>query len=310
VTASTHSSVMPAPATTASSSAIPASATVGALADPLSTFHGDRKPVRLRHTIQGLSGLGRVPASGSRYGALSPRQERRLNQVDPITAGPHLRLVWPQGQGAGTESVRSLALEFPFDIARPGYSVGTKVLQAVLPEHAGPTAVVPVEMGDLGLEERDGIEAKAVVLQQLRSALPIIREHGPARITTVGGECSVSMAPFSQLINKHGDDLAILWIDSHPDADRRARADHRTVALGAGVWLSEPGNLRQGRPPGGPGRLPGRALVPNGNWRRTQSAQAGTPPWPARLVTYVERRSDTTFEHPERPGCGQEPVDA
>jgi hypothetical protein len=118
-----------------------------------------------------------------------------LNQVDPITAGLHLRLVWPQWQGAGTESVRSLAAEFPFDIARRGYSVGTKVLQAVLAEHAGPTAVVPVEMGDIGLAERDGIEAKAVVLSQLRSALAIIQEHEPARITTVGGECSVSMAP-------------------------------------------------------------------------------------------------------------------
>jgi hypothetical protein len=64
---------------------------------------------------------------------------------------------------------------------------------------------------------RSGIEAKAVVLQQLRSALAIIQEHQPARITTVGGECSVSMAPFSYLINKHGDDLVILWIDSHPD---------------------------------------------------------------------------------------------
>jgi arginase len=140
-----------------------------------------------------------------------------LNQVDPITAAPHLRLVWPQWQGAGTESVRSLAPEFPFDIARRGYSVGTKVLQAVLPEHDGPTAIVPVEMGEIGLEERDGIEAKTVVLQQLRSALAIIQEHGPARITTFGGECSVSMAPFSYLINKHGNDLPILWIDSHPD---------------------------------------------------------------------------------------------
>jgi hypothetical protein len=65
--------------------------------------------------------------------------------------------------------------EFPFDIARRGYSVGTKVLQAVLPEHDGPTAIVPVQMGDIGLEERDSIEAKAVVLQQLRSALAIIQ---------------------------------------------------------------------------------------------------------------------------------------
>jgi len=126
-------------------------------------------------------------------------------------------LVWPQWQGAGTESVRSLAPELPFDIARRGYSVGTKVLQAVLPEHNGPTAIVPVEMGDIGLEERDGIEAKAVVLQQLDSALAIISEHEPARITTVGGECSLSAAPFSYLINKYGADLAILWIDSHPD---------------------------------------------------------------------------------------------
>jgi hypothetical protein len=91
---------------------------------------------------------------------LSPRQARRLNQVDPITAAAHLRLVWPQWQGAGTESVRSLAPEFPFDIARRGYSVGTKVLQAVLPEHDGPTAVVPVEMGDIGLEERDRSEGR------------------------------------------------------------------------------------------------------------------------------------------------------
>jgi hypothetical protein len=121
-----------------------------------------------------------------------------LNQVNSITAGPHLRLVWPQWQGAGTESVRSLAPEFPFDFARRGYSVGTKVLQAVLPEHDGPTAIVPVEMGDIGLEERDGIEAKSVVFQQLRSALAIIQEDEPARITTVGGECSVSMAPFTR----------------------------------------------------------------------------------------------------------------
>jgi arginase len=141
----------------------------------------------------------------------------RLQDVDPIMAASHLRLVWPQWQGAGTENIRSLAPEFPFDVARRGYSVGTKVLQAVLPQHDGPTAVVPVEMGDVGLEVRDGIEAKTVVLEQLRDALEIIRIHNPARITTLGGECSVSMAPFSYLIDKYGDDLAILWIDSHPD---------------------------------------------------------------------------------------------
>ena len=83
------------------------------------------------------------------------------------------------------KSIRSLAPEFPFEVARRGYSVGTKVLQAVLPEHGGPTAVVPVEMGDAGLEERDGIEAKTVVLKQLRAALDIIRDHNPTRIPAI-----------------------------------------------------------------------------------------------------------------------------
>ncbi|WP_129660516.1 arginase family protein [Rothia halotolerans] len=129
----------------------------------------------------------------------------------------HLRLVWPQWQGAGTQSVREMAAEFPFDVARRGYAVGSRVLEAVLPEHSGPSEWVPAEMGDTGLEERDGVEAKTAVLEQLRAALRIIGEHRPERITTLGGECSVSMAPFSVLAERYGEDLAILWIDSHPD---------------------------------------------------------------------------------------------
>jgi arginase len=135
------------------------------------------------------------------------------------SSGSHLRLVWPQWQGAGTSSVRQLAAEFPFEDGRRGYAVGSAVLQAVLPPHDGPTAIVPVTMTDDGLAERDGMEAKAVILEQLAGALDLIRRHGPDRITTLGGECSVSVAPFSALAGRYGDDLAILWIDSHPDVD-------------------------------------------------------------------------------------------
>jgi arginase len=131
--------------------------------------------------------------------------------------GSTLRLVWPQWQGAGTSSVRSLAAEFPFHVARRGYAVGSTVLEAVLPPHDGPTAAVPVETGDLGLETLDGIEAKRAVFDHLGRALEIIQRHSPARIITLGGECSVSVAPFSELAARYGDDLAILWIDSHPD---------------------------------------------------------------------------------------------
>jgi arginase len=72
-------------------------------------------------------------------------------------------------------------------------------------------------MTDDGLAERDGVEAKAVVIEQLAQALKAIEEYDPARIVTLGGECSVSVAPFSVLAHRYGDDLAIIWIDSHPD---------------------------------------------------------------------------------------------
>ena len=137
--------------------------------------------------------------------------------TDPGADGQTLRLLWPQWQGAGTISVRDLAPEFPFDVARRGYVVGSTVLAAVLPPHAGPTAAAPVAMDDDGLDLRDVIEAKAAILAQLAQALEVIRRHDPARIVTLGGECAVSVAPFSQLARRYGDALAVVWIDSHPD---------------------------------------------------------------------------------------------
>lgn len=156
--------------------------------------------------------------------------------------GTHLRLIWPQWQGAGSTSVRELAPEFPFPVARRGYQVGTQVLQAVLPPHDGPTAVVPVPTGDDGLDERDGIEAKAAILVQLDDALTLIREHDPERITTLGGDCGVSLAPFSALINRYGDDIAVLWIDSHPDMGTGANAysGHHAMIVSALTGHGDP----------------------------------------------------------------------
>ena len=56
-----------------------------------------------------------------------------------------------------------------------------------------------------------------VILAQLAQAFEVIRQHDPARIITLGGECAVSVAPFSELARRYGDDLAVVWIDSHPD---------------------------------------------------------------------------------------------
>jgi arginase len=166
-----------------------------------STIQGQRVAHGIQSFVDGDDGL------------LGRRTLMRAQGSDPT----HLRLIWPQWQGAGSSSVRELAPEFPFPIARRGYTVGTKVLHAVLPEHDGPTVVVPVPLDDEGLEERDGVEAKSAVLAQLDSALEIMSAHDPDRITTLGGDCGVSLAPFSALIDKYRDDIAVLWIDSHPD---------------------------------------------------------------------------------------------
>ncbi|HWI22997.1 MAG TPA: arginase family protein [Baekduia sp.] len=128
-----------------------------------------------------------------------------------------LRLVWPQWQGAGTGVVAQLLPEFPLHQARRGYAVGARVLQAVLPDHGGPTEIVPVESADPPSEAVGGIEARGALTASLAAAQQAIARHDVDRILTLGGECSVSVAPFAALADRYGEDLAIVWIDSHPD---------------------------------------------------------------------------------------------
>ena len=202
------------------------------MADPPTVEILDSAPRRLRHTELRLSDgsidifLAGAEAMLTRSstcprGHVTDDWEVVTSSVaptgDPENGAVHLRLIRPQWQGAGSPSVHALAPEFAFEVARRGYAVGATVLEAVLPAHDGPTATVPVSMSDDGLEERDGVEAKSVVVKQLGGALEILRQYQPVRITTLGGECSVSVAPFSELANRYGDDLAVVWIDSHPD---------------------------------------------------------------------------------------------
>lgn len=134
-------------------------------------------------------------------------------------ASDTLRLVWPQWQGAGESSIKGLLPELPYARARRAYTMGTRVLEVVLPEHAGPTEVVPVPEEPAGQEVviTDGIESKAQVLAGVAAARAAIARHDAPRILTLGGECSVSVVPFTELAARYGQDLAVVWVDSHPD---------------------------------------------------------------------------------------------
>ncbi|WP_203567744.1 arginase family protein [Aestuariimicrobium ganziense] len=130
---------------------------------------------------------------------------------------PVLRLVWPQWQGASPQSVAPLTAPMPYAAAQRGYSLGSRILELVAPVGGADTVVVPVssEQGDLTVT--DGIYARSIVLDQLREALRLLDERNPERVVTLGGECSVSVAPFAHLARRYGDDLAVVWVDAHPD---------------------------------------------------------------------------------------------
>ena len=140
--------------------------------------------------------------------------------ITTMSTASTLRLVWPQWQGAGAATVAELLPGVETGRARRAYVVGTRVLQAILPEHAGPTRIVPVDDGDPDEGSTGGVESRSAVRAGLRDALDAIGScPGVERICTLGGECSVSVAPFTSLAAAYGDDLAIVWIDSHPDVD-------------------------------------------------------------------------------------------
>ena len=141
--------------------------------------------------------------------------------ADPAHTSPGaaatLRLVWPQWQGAGRSAVAQLLPEVPLAQARRAYALGAQVLEAVLPAHPGPTEVVAVDMADPAEGSSDGVESRQAIVASLAAAQAAIARHDAERILTLGGECSVSVAPFAALAQRYGQDLAVVWIDSHPD---------------------------------------------------------------------------------------------
>ncbi|HDG1688036.1 TPA: arginase family protein [Kluyvera cryocrescens] len=113
-----------------------------------------------------------------------------------------LRLLFPQWQGGNN----------------PPYYLGSLLLSFLAPEPTGPVASVPVyEPAMEPLTEIDGITAKPQIIRQLNDAAALIAQHCPDSIVVLGGDCLVSLAPFAHLLNKYGDKLGVLWVDSHPD---------------------------------------------------------------------------------------------
>jgi arginase len=113
-----------------------------------------------------------------------------------------LRLLFPQWQGGNN----------------PPYFFGAQLLAWLAPAAQGPVEEVPViEPDGQPLPLEGGIVGRAALLRQLRGARQLIDKHQPDRLVVLGGDCLVDLAPFAYLNERYDGDLAVLWVDAHPD---------------------------------------------------------------------------------------------
>jgi arginase len=137
-----------------------------------------------------------------------------------------LRLNWPQWQGGEPRAVDGLTAGLDDEQGRLAYGIGGQITALLAPVGSGPSETVPVGEYDPDPIDRDGIVAKDVVLGQNASALEMMRAHDADRVITLGGSCSVSMAPFSYLADRYQDDLAVIWLDGHADCNIPGGPNH------------------------------------------------------------------------------------
>lgn len=125
-----------------------------------------------------------------------------------------LRLIYPQWQGG---VVANWMPDIPANDVSRGYFLGAQLLQVLAPESKQQTVEVPISLDMESHKEEKGISGYRAIIKQSKDALDLIRKENPDRIVTLGGECSVSVVPFTYLSEKYPDDVAVVWIDAHPD---------------------------------------------------------------------------------------------
>ena len=124
-----------------------------------------------------------------------------------------IRLLYPQWQGG---NIGSFVPELQPDDASTGYILGSELLNFLAPETKNKTVKIPVT-DDLNRVEENGIMGYKPILEQTKNAVKIINKENPDKIVVLGGECSVSVVPFTYLAKKYNNDVAVIWIDAHPD---------------------------------------------------------------------------------------------
>lgn len=151
-----------------------------------------------------------------------------------------LRLLYPQWQGG---DIASLVPELSKKDSSLGYYLGAELLEFLAPKDSKTkVAKVPISLEypkSAVRESKNGILNYDEIVKQSKAALEILNTQKPDKILTLGGECSVSVVPFTYLANKYKDDVAIVWIDAHKDLNLQGDSyeGYHAMALAATFGL-------------------------------------------------------------------------
>lgn len=126
-----------------------------------------------------------------------------------------IRLVYPQWQGG--DIARWIPEVSDPAVAARGYVLGAQLLQFLAPQSGQETYTVPVDVAPGERVVTDGVLDRDAIVRQTEAALAILRAANPDRVVTLGGECSTSVVPFTYMAHRYGGDVAMVWIDAHPD---------------------------------------------------------------------------------------------
>lgn len=125
-----------------------------------------------------------------------------------------IRLVYPQWQGG---NIARWIPSIPAEDASRGYYLGSMLLNFLAPETENEIFNVPVATDISTRIEINGVLDRDIIREQTKAALDTLRIANPDKVVTLGGECSVSVPVFTYLADKYHGDVAIVWVDAHPD---------------------------------------------------------------------------------------------
>lgn len=107
----------------------------------------------------------------------------------------------------------------------PAYQIGQEILATIVPNGRNIEKLkVPVATEPLS-EAPTKITGEQTLLHQFQATTNILKIKQPQRVITLGGDCSISEAPFDYLNGRY-DRLGVIWLDVHPDVANDQNSQH------------------------------------------------------------------------------------